>query len=57
MNLLLQVLYERGVIDSFDTLEGSRGGGVWYIVVPRAATVPFIISEDGAAYTLLQKGV
>lgn len=53
MNFLLQELYERGVIESFDTLEGSRGGGVWYIITPRGGDNSFIISEGGASYSMV----
>ena len=52
MNFLLQELYHRGVIESFDTLEGSRGGGVWYIVTPRGGD-SFIVSEEGASYSMV----
>lgn len=56
MNLLLQILYEEGVIESHDTLVGDRGGMTFYWVSLKGDK-ELLISELGAVFTLTQKGV
>lgn len=56
MNLLLQVLYEQGVIESFDTLEGSRGGQVFYWIALKGDK-ELLVSESGAVFSLTVQGV
>ena len=56
MNLLLQILYQEGAIESWDTLEGSQGGGVFYWVVLKGDR-ELIVSENGAYFVLTQKGI
>ena len=57
MNLLLQILYEEGVVESFDTLEGQQGGMIFYWVALDEGNKELLISESGAVFTLTQKGV
>ena len=56
MNLLLQVLYEQGVIESFDTLEGSRGGQVFYWIALKGDK-ELLVSESGAVFSLTTASV
>lgn len=56
VTLLLQILYDEGVIESYDTLVGDRGGMTFYWIALKGDKELFI-SESGAVFTLTQKGV
>ena len=56
MNLLLQILYQEGVIESWDTLEGSQGGMIFYWVALKGDK-EIVVSENGTYFTLIQKGI
>lgn len=56
MTLLLQVLYDEGLIESYDTLVGDRGGMTFYWIALKG-NKEILLSESGAVFTLTQKGV
>lgn len=59
MTLLLQILYDEGVIESYDTLVGDRGGMTFYWVALKGnkGNKELFISESGAVFTLTKQGV